>query len=278
MAASSPHDHYHQPDLTARILAALRDAGLDADHLTRDDLDLLDEFHIRGRAATRELAALADLRPGLTVLDLGCGLGGPARLLADEFGCRVTGLDLVPEYCAAAAELTRRTGLADLVTFRQGDMGDLPFADGSFDRVWSQHTQMNIADKAALAAEAVRVLRPGGKAVFYEVCAGNGGPIHLPVPWASVPEHSHLCGAGAWRDLLAAAGLRECSWADVTEAAMAWIDGLAAGPGAAPAAPSPAGRPGLGLVMGPQAGAKSRNLARNLREGRVVVVQGVFAR
>jgi len=274
MNSESLHDHYHQPNLTARILASLREAHINPDELTRDDLDMLDEFHIRGRAATRDLAALADLQATHRVLDLGCGIGGPARVLAAEYGCRVTGLDLVSTYCEAATELTRRVGLADRVDFKQGDMREMPFGEDSFDRVWSQHTTMNIPDKAALAAEVRRVLKPGGKAVFYEVCTGDGQPVLLPVPWASEPAHSYLVSAREFRRIMAESGLQEEIWEDVTEMAIAWVNDLAN----APRRKLPAGvrRPGLGLLMGPTAGDKGRNMAQNLREHRIAVVQAVY--
>lgn len=274
MNIDSLQSHYHQPDLTEQILAALRKADVDTEDLTRDDLDLLDEFHIRGRAATVELAAMADLKAEHEVLDLGCGVGGPARFLAAEYGCQVVGLDLVAAYCDAATELTRRVGLADQVKFKQGDMREMPFDDNSFDRVWSQHTTMNIPDKAALAGEMRRVLRPGGKAVLYEVCAGNGGEVLLPVPWASDPEHSHLLDAPGLRSVMVASGLQEEQWEDVSDVAVAWINALITGMnGKAPKNP---GRPGLSLLMGANAGQKGQNMGRNLKEGRISVVRGVF--
>ena len=273
MSFSSLHNHYHQPDLTQKILGALAKAGIDPDCLSRNDLDLLDEFHIRGRAATLELATMAQLNSGHNVLDLGCGIGGPARHLAAEYGCNVVGLDLVASYCEAAVELTRLVGLNHLVSFQQGDMNEMPFPDASFDCVWSQHTLMNIPDKAALTLEIRRVLRPHGKVVVYEVCQGNGDSIDLPVPWASTPDHSHLCSESELRKKLADAGLLPEVWEDVTGACLAWIDGLAEGLNNMSGNARP--RPGLGLLMGADAGAKSRNLVRNLREGKIVVVQGV---
>ncbi len=274
MNIDSLNNHYHQPNLTDQILAALRLAAVDTDNLTCDDLDMLDEFHIRGRAATVEMAALVDLKPEHRVLDLGCGVGGPARFLADEYGCQVTGLDLVAAYCDAATELTRRVGLAARVSFRQGDMREMPFADHTYDCVWSQHTTMNIPDKAALAGEVRRVLKPGGKAVFYEVCAGAVDPVHLPVPWASEPQHSHLLAPAALREVMTGAGLKEELWEDVTQVAVAWIEALGAGAKDKPAtAPR---RPGLGLLMGADAGLKGQNMGRNLKEGRITVVRGIF--
>jgi len=275
MDLTSLREHYERPDLTARIIEALAAVGIAAEQLTRADLELLDEFHLRGHAATSELAELAGLQPEHEVLDLGCGLGGPARHLAAVHGCRVMGLDLATSYCEAAAELTRRVGLADRVRFRQGDMRQMPFANAAFDRVWLQHSLMNIPDKAALAREVRRVLRPRGKVVLHEVCAGTGAAVHLPVPWAREPAHSHLVTAVEMRDLWRATGLGQEIWQDVTDITLDWLDGLATG--LAAKAPNPNPRPGLGLVMGPDAGQKSRNLGRNLREGRVVVVWGVFA-
>lgn len=275
MNSESLHDHYHQPDLTGRILASLRAAEINPDQLTREDLHTVDEFHIRGRAATAELALLADLQAAHTVLDLGCGIGGPARLLAAEYGCRVTGLDLVQAYCDVATELTRRVGLAEKVDFRQGDLREMPFDDNSFDRVWSQHTTMNIPDKVALATEVKRVLKPGGKAVFYEVCAGSGEPVHLPVPWASESGHSHLVSVDEFRRIMTGAGLRADVWEDVTAVAIDWVNSLADRVGAKPV--TTPRRPGLGLLMGPTAGDKGRNLALNLREHRIAVIWGVYS-
>ncbi len=268
--------HYHQPDLISKILTALTKAGLDPDHLDFKDLDLLAEFHLGGRQATRELAALAQLQSCEEILDLGCGVGGPARLLAREFGCQVVGLDLISTYCQAATELTRRLGYCQRVRFLQGDMRDMPFLSGSFDRVWSQHTLMNICHKDALIGEIQRVLRPGGKVLLYEICAGNGDQVHLPVPWASSAEHSFLCPGTDLRDLFTNHGFREDSWEDLSRASLDWLRTQTT-------AKRENGTiqrrlPGLALLMGPDAGLKSRNLARNLAENRVTVIRAAYVR
>ncbi|MCX6048162.1 MAG: class I SAM-dependent methyltransferase [Chloroflexi bacterium] len=178
-------NHYERGDVGARILAALAAAGKPVDALTPDDLAPVDQFHIRGPLATRELLHLAELTEGSTVLDVGGGLGGPARVLASELGCHVTVLDLAEAFCQAGELLTARTGLQAFVTFRQGNALDLPFPDESFDAVWTQHSSMNIEDKQQLYREMARVLRPGGKLAFNEILAGAGQPLHFPVPWAS---------------------------------------------------------------------------------------------
>ena len=137
--------HYERSDLGEAILGALKAAGKDVDHLTTEDLAPVDEFHTRGRPATVDLARLLSLNANERVLDLGCGIGGPSRYLAKTFGCRVVGVDLMPEFCRVAAMLAERTGLADRVEYRQGDALAVPFEDQSFDVVWSQNVVMNIA-------------------------------------------------------------------------------------------------------------------------------------
>src|SRR5712691_7757937 len=148
-------EHYGRADLGAVILAALRAAGKDIDRLTPDDLAPVDEFHTRGRAATSDLARLLALTGDERVLDVGSGIGGPSRYLAKTFGCRVTGLDLTPEFCRVAGMLAERTGLAGKVDYRQGDALAMPFADRSFDVAWSQNAVMNIADRDRLYGEIV---------------------------------------------------------------------------------------------------------------------------
>jgi SAM-dependent methyltransferase len=171
-------------DLGAVILAALAATGKDVDRLTPDDLEPVDELHSRGRAATVDLAGLLVLDGTERILDLGCGIGGPSRYLARTFGCRVTGLDLTPEFCRVATMLAERTGLADKVDYRQGDALAIPFPAQSFDVVWSQNVAMNIADRDRLFAEVRRVVRSGGRYGFSDVISGPGGPPHFPVPWA----------------------------------------------------------------------------------------------
>src|SRR5262245_45339007 len=172
---TDPHEvakHYGRPGLADVILAALKAAGKDIDHLTPDDLAPVDEFHTRGRAATIDLARFLSLNGSERVLDVGSGIGGPSRYLAKTFGCRVVGLDLVPEFCRVATMLAERTGLSDKVEYRQGNALTMPFEDLSFDVVWSQNVAMNIADRHQLYREIYRVLKPGGRYAFSVVVAG----------------------------------------------------------------------------------------------------------
>jgi len=160
--------HYSRGDLYDTILAALKAAGKDTDHLTPDDLAPVDEFHGGQRPATIRLAELVDFTGIERVLDVGSGLGGPSRFLAWRYGCRVSGVDLTAEFVRIAEALTQLTGLVDCVDYRQGSALDLPFEDMSFDVVWSQNVAMNIADRPRYYAEMRRVLKPGGIAAVLE--------------------------------------------------------------------------------------------------------------
>jgi MPBQ/MSBQ methyltransferase len=266
--------HYGRAGLADAILAGARAAGKDPDRLAPEDLAAVDQFHIGGRDTTLELAKLAGLTRGLEVLDVGGGLGGPARTLAGEFGARVTVLDLTEEYCRAGEELTRRTGLADRVRFRHGDALAPPFPDASFDLVWTQHSSMNVQDKKRLYESIRRMLRPGGRLALHEVMAGPAGDVLFPVPWSPDGAASFLRPPEAIRSLLVGLGLRKTAWMDVTAGAMASVRERAA------AARGATGPPPLGLhlLLGAAAGPMLANLLRNLEERRIVVIQAVFLR
>jgi len=260
--------HYTRADLGDVILAALENAGKDLTRLTPEDLAPIDQFHIRGRMATLELARAAGLHAAMHVLDVGSGVGGTSRCLAKAFGCRVTGIDLTDEYCQAAAMLTARTGLAHLVDYRQGDATRLPFDDQAFDAVWTEHVAMNIPDKARLYREMHRVLKPGGTLAVYDVLAGPSGPVLFPVPWARTPDTSFLASPEELRRLLEEAGFTVADWSDTTEAARAWFLALAE-------KIRREGFPPLGfhLLLGPDFKAMAQNQGRNLEEGRIVLAQ-----
>jgi SAM-dependent methyltransferase len=264
--------HYGRPDLWQAILAGLRAAGKDPEALTPDDLAPVDEFHTRGRQATLELADLVGIRRDERVLDVGGGLGGPARTLARAFGCHVTILDLTEEYCRVGEELTRRAGLADRLRFRHGDALHMPFDEGTFDVIWTHHSSMNVEDKGQLYREAHRVLRPAGRLALHEIMAGARSPIHFPVPWARDPGASFLGDPEAIRALLGAVGFEELTWADVSAPAVAWFRERLA---RAVAAPPPLG---LHLLLGEDFGVMFANQARNLEEDRIRVIQAVCRR
>src|SRR5919106_516577 len=187
-------------DIETTIVTALRNAGKNIDQLTVDDLAPVDEMHTLGREATANIASLLNLQPNSHVLDVGSGIGGPSRYLASKFGCRVTGLDLVEEYCRVADSLAKRVKLDKLLTYRQGDATQMPFEDATFDIVWTQHASMNIAYKKRFYSEMHRVLKHDGKLAIYDVFKGSSSDIidgstssiHFPVPWAPDSSISHL--------------------------------------------------------------------------------------
>lgn len=261
--------HYGRGDLRSAILDALAAAGKDPQRLGIEDLAPFDELHVRGRDATLELAALAGIQSHTNVLDLGCGIGGPARVLASAFGCHVTGLDLNEAYCQVAGMLAEMVGLAHLVRYRQGDALAMPFDDGTFDLVWTQHAAMNIADKAALYREVRRVLKPNGRLALYDLLAGPGGAPHYPVPWARESSISFLATPAALEMVLAAAGLEVLSVRDKTDAGLRWFE-VRDARGDLPAGPD--------VLLGPDFPAMLGNLRRNLEERRVVAVQALCRR
>lgn len=269
----SVNSHYTRPQLDHAIRAGLLASGKDPDHCTPADLAPIDQFHIGARPATLALLKLAELQPGQHVLDLGGGLGGPARTLATEAGMRVTVLDLTEAFVTTGQRLSERTGLAALVTFQLGDATRPPFPDGTFDAVWTQHSTMNIPDKERLYREALRVVRPGGKLAMHEIMAGALQPVHFPVPWASHPDLSFLRPPAEVRALLKRTGWHELAWHDVTHAARDWWRERRL--------PALYGNPpplGLHLLLGPDAPAMIGNLMRSLDEDRVTVIEAVFQR
>lgn len=254
--------HYARGGLVAAIEAGLAALGKDAEPPGLEDLAPVDEFHIGGRAASLHLLEPLALAPGTRVLDVGSGLGGTARLLADRWGCDVTGVDLTAAFCVAADRLTGRVGLSDRVRYRRASALALPFRDASFELATMLHVGMNVRDKHALAREVARVLVPGGVFALYDVLRGpSRAPLSHPVPWADEPSTSFLATPDKMRGALEAAGFRVEHAQDRSAEAVAFFERLRA-----PGAPPPLG---LHLVMGPSFPAKVANMAANLADGRI---------
>lgn len=257
--------HWSRAGLGQAILDALAASGKNLQALTVDDLAPSDQFHGGGKAATVRLARLAKLQPGMRVLDVGGGLGGPARTLAAEFGGRVTSIDLTATYVHAAEMLTARLGLSDRVTHRIGNALALPFDDASFDVVWTQNSGMNVADKPRLYAGFQRVLRRGGWLAIQEPMAGPVEPPIFPLMWARDAGSSFLRRPAEMLALIEAAGFTVSAWDDVTAET------------AGTSAPAPA-HSIQRIVMGEALDEISRAGHRNREEGRIVMVQAVFNR
>lgn len=242
--------------------------------LTVEKLAGLDQFHAGGLDATRDLAELAGIDARTRVLDAGSGLGGPARYLANAYGCQVTGVDLTPSFVQLANFLAAQTGLADLTHFEVGDLRALRFPDRGFDVIWTQHVVMNIRDRAEVYREFHRLLAPGGRLVFFDVFAPDEKPaLTFPVPWAESPQTSFLFTQAETIQALAAAGFTTGIWNDVTEQTQAALTSVQ------PSVPFPAGSPqALTLItlMGPRFREMMRNLQSNIRAGLIRFVRARY--
>ncbi len=258
--------YWEREGLESAILGALAGAGRDVDALTIDDLAPADHFHGGGKAATDRLARLAGIRPGMHVLDVGGGLGGPARTLA-TYSAHVTVVDATESFVRTGAALTARLGLADRVEHRVGDALALDVPAASFDLVWTQNSGMNIADKERLYRGFARALRPGGVLATQEPMAGPVQPVIFPVMWARDAASSFLRTPPAMRAVMEAAGFRVRVWDDVTAET--------AGPGTADEIP-PYFAPRI--IMGDALDAIVRAGHRNRAEGRIVSIQAILDR
>jgi ubiquinone/menaquinone biosynthesis C-methylase UbiE len=260
-------DFWDRRDLKSAILAALEGTGVDPRTLTVDDLAPLDQFHGGGMLLTQRLANLGGLGPGMKVLDVGGGLGGPARTLAAEFGCSVTMIDLAESYVQAAALLTGLLGLNASVSHVVADALDPSFASGAFDVVWTQNSGMNISDKERLHEGFHRLLRPGGRLLTQEPMAGPVQPLIYPVMWAADESTSFLLTPDEMQALIETAGFRLRAW-EYTKAVKSTAR-------SEPRVPLQRIQP---LVMGDRIEVINAAGRRNNAEGRIVMVQGVFDR
>jgi ubiquinone/menaquinone biosynthesis C-methylase UbiE len=204
------------------------------------------------------------------ILDVGCGIGGSTRRLSHETGCRVTGIDLSDEYIDTAERLTELLNMQERVKFLATSALDLPFDDDSFDGVWSLQMNMNVEDKLGWLKETYRVLKPGGRAVLYEVCGSKNTPLHFPVPWAQDSSMSFLIPPEPFRDVITSAGFEIAVWHDKTDLAKKAFAN----------AKKPEGKPtlpvlGVYMLVGNDIGTKAYNLHRNLDEERVSLIETV---
>ncbi len=264
------HRYYSPNDLYNRIIEGLDKIGKDLSRLTLEDLHPVDEFHIRGTVATNELITLSGFTADMHILDVGCGVGGSTRRLSHQLGCCVTGVDLSDEYIDAAQRLTQLFEMQERVKFHACSALDLPYADNSFDGVWSIQMGMNVEDKLSWLREMHRVVKPGGRAVLYEVCANKNMPVYFPVPWAQDSSISFLVTPDNFRKLIEKAGFAIDIWHDKTDLAQKAFAHMQA----------PVGEPelpelGVHLLVGNDILTKAYNLSRNLNEERVSLIEAV---
>jgi ubiquinone/menaquinone biosynthesis C-methylase UbiE len=262
--------HYGFGGIMEKIEAALDLAGKDVGSLSVDDLAPIDEFHTRGRESTLEVAELANVQASDLVLDVGCGLGGTARHLAEIYKCNITGIDLTEEYISVGKQLTDLVGLSDQVELHQGSALEISFEDEMFDIVWTEHVQMNIADKDRFYSEIERVLKPGGRFVFHDVFRGSGDSPYYPLPWAEHESFSFLATEEEVRAVFDQVGLSIDQWNVKIQESLEFFKMVIAKIEAD--GPPPLG---IHLLMGDNARDKLQNYIRNLTDGRVSVALGM---
>ena len=263
-------NHYLKEGLYEDIVNRLKEQNIALNNVKRSDIAGTDEFHVRGATVSKELANSININ-GLTVLDVGCGLGGPCRMLADEFNCQTTGIDLSNEYIRTANKLSELVNLNDKTTFIQGDATELPFDDKTFDIVWTQHVQMNIPNKKKFYSEINRVLKPDGYLLFYEILRNENGEINYPMPWASLADHSFLFKAEEMDRILNEVGLTKEQSTDQTQTGIDFFDALVtrlkeSGPP----------KMGLNVLMGDTTKPKLMNLLAHLKSGELELKSGVY--
>jgi len=262
--------HYGFGGIMEKIEAGLNLANKDVNSLTVDDLAPIDEFHTRGRESTFEVAELGNLKASDLVLDVGCGLGGTARYLAKQYKCKVVGIDLTEEYISVGKKLTELVGLSNRVELRHGSALEIPYGDERFDIVWTEHVQMNIADKNRFYSEMARVLKPGGRLLFHDIFRGIGDPPFYPAPWAEDESISALATETEARSIIEQVGLEIEQWIVKVQESIEFFKRVSAQIEAD--GPPPIG---IHLLMGDNAKDKLQNYVRNLRENRVSVALGI---
>jgi len=261
--------HYEGGELLASIRAGVAALGKSPATVTIEDLGPVDEFHIGGRSATTDLCEQLGVGDTDRVLDVGCGIGGAARFVASTFGCRVTGLDLVPNYIDVARELTDWTALGDRVDYEAASALEMPFLDNEFDHAFQLHVAMNIADKSALFSEVARVLRPGGRFAVYDIMRTGDGEIEFPVPWATDASMSFVEELSVYRSALEGAGFGISAFRDRGDFARNFFSAMQA-KNATRGGPPPLG---LHVIMAANAPTKIHNLVSALNEGRLAPVE-----
>lgn len=258
--------HYTLPEMAAKVIAALEKLGIDPTRLKADQLYPFDQLHGRNIDATRDHVARLNLSASDHVLDVGSGVGGPARYVAATSGAKVTGIDLTAEFVATAAELTKRCGLEGQVSFKEGDALAMPFPDGTFNAALCLYVAMNIEGKAKVASEIFRVLKPGGRLVWSQVVLGDAGEPDFPLPWAREASFSFLTKPEVLRKAIEDSGLKITEWIDERPVILAWIERQRA---AAGSAPPPAATAIPEMLMGQDFPLRIKNFGRNLGEGRL---------
>lgn len=263
-------EHYYCSNLYEKIYGRLMESGIDMDNVQRAHIAGVDEFHVRGASVSRELADRINLH-NAKVLDVGCGLGGPCRMLADEYGCDVTGVDLSEEFIRTATKLSTLLKVSDETNFIRADATDLPFDNTTFEVVWTQHVQMNISDKKRFYFEIDRVLDDEGTFIFYDIFKKGNEDVNYPMPWAKTKNISFLSRFDEIEGILKNLGLNKVQLTDETKKGIRFFENLMQ-------QTSGVGPPKLGLniLMGESTQTKIGNLLSALKEDKLVLISGIY--
>ena len=264
--------HYATANVEERLLAALAASGIPSEGLTAEQLSAVDEFHVGGREATEAIAKQMSLRAGMKLLDIGCGVGGPARYFAAAHQCDVTGIDLTEDFVLAAKALTARVGLASRAHFQQGSALEMPLKAGSFDGAYLLHVGMNIVDKKKLFAEIARVLRQGGTLAVFDFMRIGPGDFPFPVPWAASDAESFVTTIEDYRLALNAAEFEVTAERSRREFGIDFLERMRK-------RVAESGGTALGpqVLMGPDGPVKMRHVMEAMQRGVLAPVE-IFAR
>ena len=256
-------EHYSNKGLLNKIYKGLEKLGIDKNQLTQSDLSSFDEFHIGGSESTLMLAEKLTMNASSSVLDIGCGIGGPARFLSSEFGCKVSGIDLTADFVNTGNSLTDQVGLSDKVKLIEASALSIPFADNSFDVSYMIHVGMNIADKDVLFSEAFRVTKPGGVFGIYDVMLLGNCELQYPLPWAVEEDGNAIASATDYISALIKAGFSLKHEDDKTDFANSFFEKMSARTDSSDGPPPV----GLHLLMGDLTTQKIRNMAKLIKSG-----------
>jgi len=263
-------NQYAQSGLYNSIIDSLKAKGIDLNQVTRSHLSGVDEFHIRGEGVSYELARQANLS-NKKVLDIGCGLGGPCRMLSELYNCETYGIDMSPDYIETAKKLSALVSIDNASNFLIGDALNLPFEDGVFDVVWTQHVQMNIEDKHRFYSEINRVLANNGTFIYYDIFKQYPIEINYPVPWANDNSVSFLQTIKEMETILIELNLYKYQTTDQTDKGLEFLENVMHSKKLANSSTT-----GLNLLLGDETEEKFRNLLNALQCGKIELQSGVY--